>query len=40
MAAEAVEGGASLFRKEYVRLGLDMRVHSLHDEKNTCGAGR
>ena len=30
MGAEAVEGGASLFRKEYVGLGLDIRVHNLH----------
>ena len=40
MGAEAVEGGASLFRKEYVGLGLDIRVHNLHAEKNHVRAGR
>ena len=32
MGAEAVEGGASLFRQAYVGLGLDIRVHNLRAE--------
>jgi hypothetical protein len=31
MAAEAVEGGASLFRRECVGLGLGMRVHAFNE---------
>jgi hypothetical protein len=33
MAAEAVEGGASLFRQESVGLGLDIRVQNLSRRK-------
>jgi len=38
--AEAVEGGASLFRQAYVGLGLDIRVHNLRAEKSHVRAGR
>ena len=40
MGAEAVEGGASLFRKEYVGLGLDIRMHNLHRVATTVRASR
>jgi hypothetical protein len=37
MGAEALEGGASLLWKEYVGLGLDMRVHNLHADDVRAG---
>ena len=39
MAAEAVEGGASLFRQAYVGLGLDIRVHNLHADQVLAAIG-